>query len=183
MTCSGFNVMWVKLSEVDQWQAAPISSLTQNYVIYDLIIILTTFPGYNFHKKWSSWLGLRGLWERRSRHKYEKWTPGSVPGHGAGETHECIFLISSNSHTFHIRIYKMNDIANILFDWPHSIQIWFLSRDICSHFPACLGNWLPDTSWLIWFKLWGARHGLVQSVRPSQPLPFVSQSSLTRSDN
>ena len=42
---------------------------------------------------------------------------------------------------------------------------------------------LLPTSWLIWFKLWGARHGLVLSVRPSQPLPFVSQSSLTRSDN
>ncbi len=75
------------LPEIDKWLAAPIRSLAQHYVIYYVIIILTKFPGYNFHEKWSSWLGLRGPRERDARDT-NLWTQaagggGSGPGTGA----------------------------------------------------------------------------------------------------
>ena len=75
------------------------------------------------------------------------------------------------------------------FQLTFSSPNWFWTGDSFSHFPRASrgdGNCcLIPSLWLIWFKLRGACHGLVQCLRPSPSVPapghfpFVSQSLLT----
>ena len=182
------------LPEIDKWLAAPIRSLAQHYVIYYVIIILTKFPGYNFHEKWSSWLGL-GLGGPRERHARDTnlWTQ-AARGRGLRSRHWCMILIPSNSHARHSRLTEfvihMNDTANILFNWPSLPQIDFEPVTVFPISPACLGvtviaAWYRACDWfgsncgelvMVLFSVWGH---LRQSQVPATSRLFPNLFSLS----
>ena len=99
------DTLWsLMLPEIDKWLAAPIRSLAQHYVIYYVIIILTKFPGYNFHEKWSSWLGLWGPCERDARDT-NLWT---WTGPGAGAQAPLVHNLNPlNSHAGNSRLHNV----------------------------------------------------------------------------